>query len=130
MLARRTGVPALCGRYFKDGAFPDNLRAIWESRFAYLPTWQGGKTPVVVGELGGWYTGKDKQWQDWAVRYMADKGIGLFYFVLQPTSDDTGGLLKSDWESEEVEKLAMLNVLPSTSVGPLVGLTEEGGTGG
>lgn len=74
--------------YFNDGAFPSNLAALWSSRFAYLAEWS--KAPVVIGEMGGWYTGKDQQWQDWAVSFMRDKGIGIFYFVLQPMSDDTG----------------------------------------
>lgn len=41
----------------------------------------------------------------------------------QPTSDDTGGLLKADWETPEAEKLEMLKVLPSTDVFELVGIT-------
>ena len=72
--------------------------------------------------MGGWYVDKDKQWQDWAVAFMKEKGIGIFYFVLQPTSDDTGGLLKADWETPEEAKLQMLEALPSTSVDQLVGL--------
>ena len=50
------------------------------------------------------------------LRFMAERGIGLFYFVLQPTSDDTGGILKADWETPEDAKLDMLDVLPSTDV--------------
>ena len=107
--------------YFKVGEFPNNLGGIWESRFGFLPSMGHGGAPVVIGEMGGWYTDKDKQWQDWAVRYMAEKGIGLFYFVLQPTSDDTGGLLKADWQTPEAAKLKMLEVLPSTDVKALVG---------
>ena len=98
-----------------------HLGGIWESRFGFLPSMGHGGAPVVIGEMGGWYTDKDKQWQDWAVRYVAEKGIGLFYFVLQPTSDDTGGLLKADWQTPEEAKLKMLEVLPSTDVMALVG---------
>ena len=133
-------------KYFNDGAFPSNLAGLWSSRFAFLAEWS--KAPVVIGEMGGWYvnqtptlpprvssmphhllpppllryTGKDQQWQDWAVRFMRDKGIGIFYFVLQPTSDDTGGLLKADWQTPEDAKLRMLAELPSTDVAELVGL--------
>ena len=38
--------------------------------------------------------GLDKAWQDWAVRYMANHSIGVFYFALNPGSTDTGGLLQ------------------------------------
>lgn len=109
--------------YFNDWAFPNNLAAIWRSRFAFLA--EEGLAPVVIGEMGGWYVNKDKQWQDWAVEFMKERGIGIFYFVLQPTSDDTGGLLKADWQTPEDAKLQMLAVLPSTDVGELVGLPKE-----
>ena len=46
--------------------------------------------------------------------------FGIFYFVLQPTSDDTGGLIKSDWNTEEEEKLHALAGLPSTDVAAVV----------
>jgi len=106
--------------YFSAPGFPSNLAALWESRFAYLPRQSG--QPVVIGEMGGFYTGKDKEWQDWAISFMKRKGIGLFYFALQPTSDDTGGLLLSDWTSPHSQKLQMLSQLPSTDVAALQGI--------
>ena len=33
---------------------------------------------------------------------------GLFYFALNPDSEDTGGILKKDWTTPEHEKLAAL----------------------
>ena len=77
--------------------------------------------------MGGFYTGKDKEWQDWAIDFMAARGIGVFYFALQPTSDDTGGLLKADWTTPESEKLALLAKLPTTDVAELVGITPPAG---
>jgi hypothetical protein len=41
-------------------------------------------------------------------RYYARRGFGLFYFGLQPESEDTGGILKLDWRTPDYEKLAML----------------------
>ena len=41
---------------------------------------------------------------------------------MQPTSDDTGGILKADWQTPEAAKLAMLETLPATNVAALVGL--------
>ena len=108
-------------RYFNDRSFPSNLAAIWSSRFAFLT--ESSQAPVVIGEMGGWYTGKDQQWQDWAVRFMKERNIGIFYFVLQPTSDDTGGLLKADWASPEDDKLRLLDELPSTDVVELMSAT-------
>ena len=50
--------------------------------------------PSLSHQRGGFYSGKDKEWQDWAVAFMAEKGIGLFYFVLQPTCA-SGGRVQS-----------------------------------
>ena len=67
------------------------------------------------------YIGQDRQWQDWALPYIARRGFGLFYFALNPDSDDTGGLVLKDWSvppagAPEALKLAALAQLPSTSV--------------
>ena len=46
------------------------------------------------------------------MRYMAEKKIGLFYFVLQPTSDDTGGVIKSDFVLVPGDVVANLELSP------------------
>ena len=43
-------------------------------------------------------------------------GTGLYYFALNPTSSDTGGLLKDDWTMPETAKLDALSALPATDV--------------
>ena len=82
---------------------------------------QGLGTPIVIGEIGGDYRGKDRQWQDWAIPYLKEKNLGIFYFALNPDSKDTGGLVPKDWSepeegSVEFEKLQALAGLPSTDV--------------
>jgi hypothetical protein len=100
-------------KYFGATDFPQNMPAIWQKRFAYLVD-EG--SPVVIGEMGGFYQGRDKVWQDWAFEFMREHGIGVFYFALNPGSKDTGGLIKDDWHTPEEEKLAMLSKMPSTDV--------------
>lgn len=100
-------------KYFGAKDFPHNMPAIWESRFAFL---LGEGIPVVIGEMGGFYTGQDKEWQDWAFAFMRERGIGIFYFALNPGSKDTGGLLKDDWVTPETEKLQMLARVPTTDI--------------
>ena len=100
-------------KYFDDASFPNNMARIWDQRFAFLVQ-QG--SPVVIGEMGGFYLGKDKTWQDWAFKFMRDHDIGVFYFALNPGSKDTGGLIKPDWQTPETAKLDMLSAMPSTDV--------------
>jgi hypothetical protein len=47
---------------------------------------------------------------------MADNGIGVFYFALNPGSVDTGGLLGFDFTEPEMSKLKLLEQLPTTDV--------------
>ena len=41
---------------------------------------------------------------------------GLFYFCLNPYSDDTGGIIKKDWRTPDMLKLQMLSMVSSTRV--------------
>ena len=109
---RRYGPSVYAQSYFGAADFPSNMPAIWQARFDFVRETTGA--PVVIGEMGGFYTGNDKRWQDWAIDYCMKNGIGLFYFALGPESDDTGGLLKQDYTEVETDKLALLDSLPST----------------
>lgn len=104
--------------YFDMHEFPTNLPRIWDRHFGYLAARKAA--PVVVGEWGGIYTGKDRLWQDEFLRYLTKKQLSSFYWALNPNSGDTGGLLQSDWTSPEEDKLTMLRSLPSTKISPLI----------
>lgn len=66
------------------------------------------------------YTGKDRQWQDAFARYIHERGLGFFYWCLNPNSEDTGGLLRSDWKGREQAKLQLLGAAPSSPMSPLL----------
>ena len=111
--------------YFKDATFPGNMASIWSARFAFIAQQQ--LAPVVIGEMGGFYDTpgnpsghdpqmRDKTWQDWAIAFMAEHEIGLFYFALNPNSVDTGGLLEQDWNTPVASKLELLSQLQSTDI--------------
>lgn len=105
--------------YFNDFRFPSNMPDVWNAHFAFAKALT--KRPIVLGEIGGMYIGQDKQWQDWALPFMKAQGFGLFYFALNPDSEDTGGLVPKDWSapaegSVEAKKLEALSRFPSTDV--------------
>ena len=100
--------------YFKAPGFPRNMDGVWDAQWAFVAEETG--QPLVLGEIGGFYTGKDQVWQDWAIAYCAEHHIGVFYFGLNPGSEDTGGLLQDDWTTPNAGKLRLLGQLPSTSV--------------
>jgi hypothetical protein len=74
------------------------MRRACRKRFAYLAI--NNVAPVVIGEMGGFYdhateadpTSKDKQWQDWAMKYMKDNGIGVFCARTSCLCDGHGAL--------------------------------------
>lgn len=100
--------------YFKDDKFPHNMPSVWDEHFAFVS--RETKQPIVVGELGGFYGDKDKEWQDAAIEFFRDHSIGLFYFCLNPSSRDTGGILKKDWSTPDSDKIKLLSRLSTSDV--------------
>lgn len=103
--------------YFTDAGFPGSMREVWMRHFGFVS--QRTSAPLVVGETGGIFRDRDKEWQLEFVAWCASQHIGLFYFALNPESHDTGGVLQADWTSPQEEKLQMLLGVPSTDVGSL-----------
>lgn len=101
--------------YFDDKKFPSNMDAIWHRHFGYLAS--AGHT-VIVGEWGGFYTGKDRVWQDEFAKYLQRNQLSSFYWCLNPNSGDTGGLLDSEWTAPEKAKLQLLDSLPVSLLQP------------
>lgn len=84
--------------------FPRNMPAIWSADFGFA----AADFPVVIGEWGGKMGREDAAWQKTLASYLTEGGMGHFYWCLNPNSGDTGGLLKADWTTPELEKLGML----------------------
>lgn len=100
--------------YFKPKDFVENMPSIWDDHFGLASEKTGYAT--IVGEWGGRYTGRDREWQQGFQKYLLDKKMSSFYWCLNPESYDTGGLLKEGWSPPEREKLDLLKALPSSSV--------------
>ena len=102
--------------YFDAPNFPDNMDWIWQAHWGYLATRClevpmlvcAARPPVVTGEWGGRYVGKDRQWAEQLVRYMGAAGFDNFYWALNPNSGDTGGILKDDWRTVDEEKMKLV----------------------
>ena len=101
--------------YFDEKEFPHNLDNVWTQHFGHLVA--SGFT-VVIGEWGGIYRDKDRLWQEAFFRYVRERGLGFFYWCLNPNSEDTGGLLTSDWKTREHGKLQLLQTAPSSVLAP------------
>lgn len=51
------------------------MAQVWQQHWAFVPKATG--QPVVIGELGGWYAGADKTWQDWAINYCIEHHVRM-----------------------------------------------------
>ncbi|KAL1508347.1 hypothetical protein AB1Y20_004457 [Prymnesium parvum] len=109
---------------FKEPRFPANLRAYWDEMFGFIPA---HGVPMVVGEFGGSMAccqlpglltnpDADAVYQREAVAYLNERSAGFFYFCLNPSSFDTGGILDSDWRTPVAKKMALLKTAPATAV--------------
>lgn len=106
----------------ETGLLPHIVSLLQDDRFGFIA--RDGIAPVVVGETGGQLFKEDKVWQEAFVKYMIDRGIGLFYFALlvASTKADTRGLLKLDKMTPDDEVLNLLSGFPSTDIGRIKSL--------
>lgn len=95
--------------WFSEHNFPSNMPAIWNEYWGYIHKEQ--IAPVLIGEFGGRNTSmttNEGQWQHALVQYIKENGLYWTYWALNPNSGDTGGLLKDDWYTWNLEKQMML----------------------
>lgn len=111
--------------YFDAADFPRNMEAIWDAHFGFVPATKAGC--VVVGEWGGWNLGNDAVWQRAFSAYLSHRQISHFYWALNPTSRDTGGLVLADWFTPSSLKLTMLSSMPATPIAAHPGAAGGGG---
>ncbi|MFT2750954.1 cellulase family glycosylhydrolase [Clavibacter sp. Sh2036] len=104
--------------WFSSPEYPKNLTSVWDTHWGYLA--KTGVAPVLLGEFGTRLeTTSDKQWLSTLVSYLQTTGISSSFWSFNPDSNDTGGLVKSDWVTPEQAKLdAMAPILhPAASSG-------------
>lgn len=66
--------------YFLSKHFPSNMGKIWHDQWAFVEA--ETDRAVVLGEWGGHYENKDKQWQDALADYLVDRCLeDTFYWV-------------------------------------------------
>lgn len=62
--------------------------------------------------------GADYQWHEKFVSYVTAKNVGHFYWCLNPSSADTGGLFHDDWATTVERKVDVLSRAKFTPVRP------------
>jgi len=102
--------------YQRAPNFPANMPPIWDYFFGYLMKSNISDAAVIIGEWGGGYKNVDKINSDAISSYVQSLGMtSNIWWCLNPTSQDTGGLLMNDWVNVDPNKY---NLLKSTVVNP------------
>nr|WP_238361991.1 cellulase family glycosylhydrolase [Actinopolymorpha pittospori] len=95
--------------WFKAKNFPDNMPALWKKEWAYLA--MDNTAPVLMGEFGGRSVDPNTvegKWQRKLLSFLEEEGISYTYWAWNPDSEDTGGIVQSDWKTVDQAKLSML----------------------
>jgi len=102
--------------YFDVPTFPQNMPAIWDTHYGFVPGLTGNA--ISIGEWGGAVSGKNGIWMNAFVDYLISKNAtDTFFWCLNPDAGDTGGLLNYDWKTPDPAKLTLLKTLvPNPSV--------------
>lgn len=105
---------------------------VWRPNWFYIH--EQGIAPLLIGEWGG-RLGQDERQDRWmtALRdLIVENGLHQTFWVLNPNSGDTGGLLLDDWRTWDEAKYNLLKPALWQHNGKFVGLDHQvplGGTG-
>ncbi|GIF41863.1 cellulase family glycosylhydrolase [Actinoplanes xinjiangensis] len=103
---------------------------VWRPNWFYLH--ENNTAPLLIGEWGG-RLGQDARQDKWmtALRdLIVEHRLHQTFWVLNPNSGDTGGLLLDDWKTWDEQKYALLKPALWQHAGKFVGLDHQVPLGG
>ncbi|MFD6420210.1 glycoside hydrolase family 6 protein [Streptomyces sp. NPDC060194] len=104
-------------------------RDVWDPNWLYLH--KQNVSPLVIGEWGGFMdNGPNQKWMTALRDLIVENRIHQTFWVLNPNSGDTGGLLLNDWETWDEAKYALLKPALWQSGGKFVSLDHQVRLGG
>ncbi|MFD2840860.1 cellulase family glycosylhydrolase [Populibacterium corticicola] len=102
---------------------------VWDPYWLYIH--KQGIAPLLIGEWGGFMDGGANQKWMTAIRdLIVDHRLHHTFWVLNPNSGDTGGLLTDDWATWDETKYALLKPSLWQEGGKFVSLDHEVALGG
>ncbi|MFC5057485.1 cellulase family glycosylhydrolase [Saccharothrix xinjiangensis] len=106
------------------------INDVWRPNWLYIH--EQGTAPLLIGEWGG-RLGQDERQDRWmaALRdLIVEEGLHQTFWVLNPNSGDTGGLLLDDWKTWDETKYALLKPALWQHGGKFVSLDHQVRLGG
>jgi len=82
-------------------------RDVWDPNWLYLH--KENVAPLLIGEWGGFMDGgRNEKWMTALRDLIVERRLSHTFWVLNPNSGDTGGLLNHDWTTWDEAKYALL----------------------
>ncbi|WP_456789245.1 cellulase family glycosylhydrolase [Cellulomonas sp. P5_C5] len=104
-------------------------RDVWDPNWLYLH--KENIAPLLIGEWGGFMDGgRNEKWMVAIRDLIVDRRLSHTFWVLNPNSGDTGGLLNYDWTTWDEPKYALLKPSLWQDGGKFVGLDHAVPLGG
>jgi aryl-phospho-beta-D-glucosidase BglC (GH1 family) len=104
-------------------------RDVWDPNWLYLH--KENIAPLLIGEWGGFMDGgRNEKWMLAIRDLIVDRRLSHTFWVLNPNSGDTGGLLNYDWTTWDEPKYALLKPSLWQDGGKFVGLDHAVPLGG
>ena len=116
--------------WFQSDFDRDSLRTeVWEPNWLYIHN--NNISPLLIGEWGGYMDGGDNQkWMEALRDEIAEVKLHHTFWVINPNSGDTGGLIENDWVTWDEDKYNLLKPALWQSDGKFIGLDKVVPIGG
>lgn len=121
--------------WFSTADFPNNLDDVFREHWGYI--FEEGIAPILLGEWGSKLVDpKDAGWLSAITKYLGgdfdqngsndlepgELGMSWAWWAWNPNSGDTGGVIKDDWTTPNLEKIATIKPI-------MFGLIQDGSAG-
>ncbi len=122
--------------WFNAPDFPANMDEVFRQHWGYI--FEEGIAPILLGEWGSKLVdAKDTGWLNAITKYLGgdfdqngtkdldpgELGMSWAWWAWNPNSGDTGGVLKDDWTTANLDKIAAIKPI-------MFGLIQDGSGGG
>jgi endoglucanase len=105
--------------WFNHPDYPSNLPGVWDDYWGFIP--KTNIAPLLMGEFGSRLeTESDSKWLNALISYLGtgSDGIHWVFWSWNPNSEDTHGLLTSDWITVDTKKFNRLKPLLPAAAEP------------
>ncbi len=107
----------------KNFTYQSLMKDCWKDNWFYIH--QQSIAPVFIGEWGGYMTEPNLKWMTYLRKLIKTNQISHTYWCYNANSGDTGGLIKDDFKTWDMEKYNFVKEVLWQSYGDFVGLDSE-----